>query len=44
VGGNDNVRGIALAFFLAVAIKTKSVRTVIFFIAAKLEIIFGIYK
>ena len=26
--GNDNVRDIALAFFLAVAIKTKSVRTV----------------
>ncbi len=41
--GNDNVRGIALAFFLAVAIKTKSVRTD-FFVEAKVRSFLGIAK
>ena len=41
--GNDNVRGIALAFFLAVAIKTKSVRTD-FFVVAKVRSFLGIAK
>ena len=40
--GNDNVRGIALAFFLAVAIKIKSIRTV--FCGGKDTEIFGICK
>jgi hypothetical protein len=43
VWGNDNVRGIALAFFLAVAIKTKSVRTD-FFVVAKVRRFLGIAK
>jgi hypothetical protein len=44
VWGNDNVRDIALAFFLAVAIKTKSVRTDFFYRCKCMDIFINFQK